>query len=204
MITPERREYARSLTLRYLVASTAILLVSGLLGLLLRFEPGRPRPRLEQHVVRDHDRARPRRVPGLGRLRVMGLSWWVLAEVGVPLRRLSAALAEITWWLMVVGVFGVVVTTLSCTSAAPGSSSTRFRSTASASGARRRRGSSPPPSCSSACRSSRGASRSWTRSSDRRCTRSAHASSTASASRSASATSGRSGSRRTRSLSPTR
>ena len=43
---------------------------------------------------------------------VMGLSWWVLAEVGVPLRRLSGALAEITWWLMVLGVAGVVVTTL--------------------------------------------------------------------------------------------
>ena len=37
---------------------------------------------------------------------VMGLSFWVLAQVGFPLRRFGRALAEATWWLMVVGVAG--------------------------------------------------------------------------------------------------
>ena len=43
---------------------------------------------------------------------VMGFSYWVLAQVGFPLRRLGSALAEATWWLMVVGVAGIVVSTL--------------------------------------------------------------------------------------------
>src|SRR6266542_362053 len=41
---------------------------------------------------------------------VMGLSYWVLAQVGIPLRRLGSALAEATWWLMIAGVAGIVVT----------------------------------------------------------------------------------------------
>ena len=36
----------------------------------------------------------------------------MLAEVGFPLRGFGGAMAEATWWLMVVGVAGVVVTTL--------------------------------------------------------------------------------------------
>ncbi len=43
---------------------------------------------------------------------VMGFAWWVLNEVGFPIGRLGAALARAVWWLMVVGVGGVVVTTL--------------------------------------------------------------------------------------------
>ena len=112
MIAPSEREYARSLTLRYLVASTVILLASGLLGLLLRLSQadiGRVSDNAWYAIMTAH---------GLGAFlgwagfAVMGLSWWVLAEVGVPLRRLGRALAEITWWLMVLGVVGVVVTTL--------------------------------------------------------------------------------------------
>jgi hypothetical protein len=42
----------------------------------------------------------------------MGLSFWVLEEVGFGLRRAGRALAETTWWLMVIGVAGVLVSTL--------------------------------------------------------------------------------------------
>ena len=43
---------------------------------------------------------------------VMGFSYWVLAQVGFPLRRASHFLAELTYWLMVGGVLGIVITTL--------------------------------------------------------------------------------------------
>jgi len=43
---------------------------------------------------------------------VMGISFWVLAKAGFPLRPLGAKLAVATWWLMVLGVAGVVITCL--------------------------------------------------------------------------------------------
>ena len=43
---------------------------------------------------------------------VMGLSYWVLAGVGFPVRGFGLAMARLTWWLMVLGVAGVIVTTL--------------------------------------------------------------------------------------------
>jgi cytochrome c oxidase subunit I len=43
---------------------------------------------------------------------VMGLSYWVLALAGLPLRPFGRRLAVVSWWLMVTGVAGVVVTTL--------------------------------------------------------------------------------------------
>jgi cytochrome c oxidase subunit 1 len=111
-MTEAARERARALTLRYLIASTVILLASGLLGLILRTSQadlGRLSDNAWYSLMTAH---------GLGAFlgwagfAVMGFSWWVLAEVGVPLRRLGSALAELTWWLMVVGVAGVLVTTL--------------------------------------------------------------------------------------------
>jgi cytochrome c oxidase subunit I len=42
----------------------------------------------------------------------MGLAYWVLAKVGFPLRGLGLALGRLTWWLMVLGTVGVVVSTL--------------------------------------------------------------------------------------------
>ena len=43
---------------------------------------------------------------------VMGLSYWVLAGVGFPVRGFGLVMARLTWWLMVLGVAGVIVTTL--------------------------------------------------------------------------------------------
>ena len=105
-------DVARGLTLRYLWASTAILLASGLLGALLRTSQadlGRLDDNTFYAVMTAH---------GLGAFlgwagfAVMGFAWWALASVGFPLRPLGALLGRLTWWLMVVGVAGVLVTTL--------------------------------------------------------------------------------------------
>jgi cytochrome c oxidase subunit 1 len=42
----------------------------------------------------------------------MGLAYWVLAGVGFPVRGFGLGMARLTWWLMVLGVAGVIVTTL--------------------------------------------------------------------------------------------
>jgi len=105
-------ERARSLTLRYLYASSLILLVAGMFGVVIRFSQagyGRIGDNAWYALMTAH---------GLGAFlgwagfAVMGFSYWVLAQVGVPLRRLSTWLAEATWWLMVLGVAGVLVSTL--------------------------------------------------------------------------------------------
>jgi cytochrome c oxidase subunit 1 len=105
-------ERARSLALRYLIASTVILGASGLLGVLLRESQAGV-----VHVPTGWWYA-VMTAHGLGAFvgwagfAVMGLGFWVLAQVGFPLRPVGNALAEATWWLMVVGVAGVVVTCL--------------------------------------------------------------------------------------------
>ncbi len=106
------RAVARSLTLRYVIASTAIFLVSGLLGAVMR--------QSQADIYRLDDNAfyAVMTAHGLGAFvgwaafAVMGLAWWVLSEVGFPMGALGARLARLAFWLMVVGVGGVVVTTL--------------------------------------------------------------------------------------------
>jgi cytochrome c oxidase subunit 1 len=102
----------RSLVGRYLVASTVILLASGLLGILIRESQagiGTLGANTWYAFMTAH---------GLGAFlgwagfAVMGLSYWVLEEAGFELRALGRWLAEATWWLMVVGVAGVIVSTL--------------------------------------------------------------------------------------------
>ena len=53
---------------------------------------------------------------------LMGFTWWVLAEFGYPIGA-RRPLARAAWWPMVVGVGGVVVSTLSSASPARGCSS---------------------------------------------------------------------------------
>ncbi|HEY7380658.1 MAG TPA: cbb3-type cytochrome c oxidase subunit I [Gaiella sp.] len=107
------RERTRALVLRYLVASTVILAASGLLGVVLRWSQAVPDTR-----VGDNFWYAMMTAHGLGSFvgwagfAVMGLAWWVLAGVGFPLRGFGLAMARLTWWLMVLGVAGVVLTTL--------------------------------------------------------------------------------------------
>jgi cytochrome c oxidase subunit 1 len=103
---------SRRLVARYLVASTVILLASGLLGVLIRESQagvGRLSSNTWYALMTAH---------GLGGFlgwagfAVMGLSYWVLEDVGFELRPLGRWLAEATWWLMVIGVAGVIVSTI--------------------------------------------------------------------------------------------
>ena len=106
------RAVARSLTLWYVLASTAIFAVAGLLGVVLR--------QSQANIVQLGDNAfyAVMTAHGLGAFvgwaafAVMGFSFWVLAEVGFPIPVLGARLARAAWWCMVLGVAGVVVTTL--------------------------------------------------------------------------------------------
>jgi cytochrome c oxidase subunit 1 len=105
-------ERARSLTLRYVVASTAILGAAGMLGVVLRDSQGglgRLPAGWFYALMTAHGLGA---FVGWAAFAVMGFSYWVLAHVGFPLRRLGAVLAELTWWLMVLGVAGVVITCL--------------------------------------------------------------------------------------------
>lgn len=102
----------KKLVLYYIGASTLFLFVAGLLGMLLRESQAdlvRIDPGLWYAIMTAH---------GLGAFvawaafAVMGLSFWVLAEVGFRMRPMGSALAWISWWTMVIGVLGIVVTTL--------------------------------------------------------------------------------------------
>jgi cytochrome c oxidase subunit 1 len=86
--------------------------VSGLLGVVLRFSQadfGRIGDNSWYALMTAHGLGA---FVGWAAFAVMGFSWWILASVGFPLRRFGAAMARLTWWLMVLGVAGVVVTTL--------------------------------------------------------------------------------------------
>src|SRR5690242_10220253 len=100
------------LVARYLVASTVILFASGLLGVLIRESQagvGKLGDNTWYALMTAH---------GLGAFlgwagfAVMGLSFWVLDDLGYELRPLGRFFAEATWWLMVLGVAGVLVSTL--------------------------------------------------------------------------------------------
>jgi cytochrome c oxidase subunit 1 len=111
-VSGEGRELARRVTLWYVVASTAILAASGLLGVVIRMS--------QANVARlgDNTWYAFMTAHGLGAFvgwaafAVMGFSWWVLASLGFELRPFGAAMAKATFWLMVSGVAGVVVTTV--------------------------------------------------------------------------------------------
>lgn len=103
---------ARRLTMVSIIASTAIFLVAGLLGALLR------QSQADIYRLPDDVFYAVMTAHGLGAFvgwaafAVMGISYWVLSEVGFPMGHLGALLAKAFIWLMIVGVAGVVVTTL--------------------------------------------------------------------------------------------
>lgn len=106
------REVARRLTVRYLAASTAIFLAAGLLGLLIHnstADLGRLDENTWYALMTAHGLGA---FVGWAGFAVMGLSWWVFAWVGFPIRRFGRTMAEAAFWLMVLGVAGVLVTTL--------------------------------------------------------------------------------------------
>ena len=113
MITTEEREVARRLTLSYLTWSTIILAASGLLGVVLRWSQAVPGARVGDDywyaLMTAHGLGT---FVGWAGFAVMGIAWWVLAASGFPTRGFGLVMARLTWWLMVAGVAGVVVTTL--------------------------------------------------------------------------------------------
>ena len=111
-VTERDRTIAKGHTQRYLIASTGIFLAAGLLGEMLRSSQaglGRVNDNYWYAVMTAH---------GLGAFlgwagfALMGLAYWVLAEVGVPLGKLGHWMAHTTFWAMIVGVVGVLVSTL--------------------------------------------------------------------------------------------
>jgi cytochrome c oxidase subunit I len=113
VIDESDREVAKRLTIRYVVASTAILAASGVLGVLMRWSQAIPDARVGDNfwyaIMTAHGLGT---FVGWGAFAVMGLSWWILAAVGFPTRGFGHVMAKATWWLMVMGVAGVVVTTV--------------------------------------------------------------------------------------------
>ena len=109
---PEARNVAKSLTLWYVLTSTVIFLVAGLLGAVLR------QSQADIYRLDDNTFYAVMTAHGLGAFvgwaafAVMGFGFWVLNEVGFTIGRLGATLGRAAWWLMVLGVAGVVVTTL--------------------------------------------------------------------------------------------
>ncbi len=111
-LTDDERWLAKRLTIRYVLTAQVILAVAGLLGILLRDSQagaGKLGNNTFYALMTAH---------GLGAFigwagfTVMGLAFWVFAEIGFPVRKLGHAMAEATYWLMVVGVGGVVVSTI--------------------------------------------------------------------------------------------
>ena len=111
-LTDDQRWLAKRLTIRYVLTAQVILAVSGVLGILLRNSQagaGKLGNNTFYALMTAH---------GLGAFigwagfTVMGLAFWVFAEIGFPVRKLGHAMAEATYWLMTLGVLGVVVSTL--------------------------------------------------------------------------------------------
>lgn len=100
----------RRFVLRVVWTSTAFLVVAGVLGLLLRLRQG------EVITLGDNFWYAIMTAHGLGAFVawagffLMGISFWVLMKTGFPIR--SFVLPEVMYWSMVLGVVGIVCTTL--------------------------------------------------------------------------------------------
>jgi cytochrome c oxidase subunit 1 len=105
-------ERVRAIVLRFFAAATAFFLVAGVLGLLMRQSQG-DLARLDDNVFYAAMTAH-----GLGAFvawagfAVMGFGYWVLRSVGFSTGTGAFRLAEATWWAMVIGTVGIVVSTM--------------------------------------------------------------------------------------------
>jgi cytochrome c oxidase subunit I len=105
-------ERLRALTMRYVIASTVIFLAGGALGAVIRQSQGDLRvvsPALWYQLMTAHGLAA---FVGWAAFALMGLTWWLLAEIGFPLRGWGWRWAVACWWTMVLGVAGIVITCL--------------------------------------------------------------------------------------------
>jgi cytochrome c oxidase subunit 1 len=108
----DEREYARRLTLRYVLTAQAVLAVSGLMGVVLRdsqANAGRIPKEWWYALMTAHGLGA---FVGWAGFSVMGISFWVLASVGFPVRPLGRMFAGLTYWLMTLGVGAIVVSTV--------------------------------------------------------------------------------------------
>jgi cytochrome c oxidase subunit 1 len=105
-------ERVRALVVRYFVASTAFFLVAGALGLVMR------QSQADLARVGDNFWYAAMTAHGLGAFvawagfGIMGFSFWVLKAVGIGMRPVGFRLADVSWWTMVLGTLGIVVSTL--------------------------------------------------------------------------------------------
>ncbi|MFY9264015.1 MAG: cbb3-type cytochrome c oxidase subunit I [Solirubrobacterales bacterium] len=106
------RDRVRLMVKLYVVASTIFFAVAGLLGVIMRESQAgliTIDPNWFYAIMTAH---------GLGAFvawaafAVMGVSFWVLEEVGFTMRRHGYLLAWTAWWTMVIGVVGIVFTTV--------------------------------------------------------------------------------------------
>jgi cytochrome c oxidase subunit 1 len=105
-------ERVAALVKRFFLAATAVLFVAGALGLVLR------QSQADLARVGDNFWYAAMTAHGLGAFvawagfAVMGFGYWVLHSVGFAVRPLAFRLGDVTWWTMVIGTAGIVVSTL--------------------------------------------------------------------------------------------
>src|SRR5512144_1080139 len=105
-------ERVRALVMRYFIASTLFLLVAGALGIVMRQSQG------DLLRVGDNFFYAAMTAHGLGAFvawagfGIMGFGFWVLRNEGFAISPLGCRLADLTWWTMVIGTLGIVVSTL--------------------------------------------------------------------------------------------
>jgi cytochrome c oxidase subunit I len=106
------REAVGAMVTRYFIASTAVLLAAGTLGVIMRQSQAnllRVSPNFFYAAMTAH---------GLGAFvawagfAVMGFGYWVLESVDFKLRPLAFGLGQVAFWTMVVGTVGIVATTV--------------------------------------------------------------------------------------------
>ena len=105
-------EQVRGLVMRYVLASTAIFLVAGALGGLLRQSQGevhRLSPAVWYEVMTAHGLGA---FVGWAAFALMGVTWWLLYEIGFELGPWAWRWAVACWWTMIIGVTGIVITCL--------------------------------------------------------------------------------------------